>query len=58
MKPKKPALNNAAEARRKAESAALFQASGKFKTGAHNPEPKRARTRGASESKAIEDFNK
>ena len=58
MNPKKPALNKAAQARRNVESAALKEASGKFKTGAHNSTPKRTRTRGAANSKAIDDFNK
>lgn len=58
MKPKKSPLNKAAQARRNVESKALNEVSGKFKTGAHSSEPKRARTRGAAESKAIDDFNK
>lgn len=52
--PNRAPLNMVAEARRKAESAALFEASGKFKTGAQkNPATKRARTRSAAKGKAI-----
>ncbi len=56
MKPKKSPLNKAAQARRNIESAELNKNMGKFKTGAHSSEPKRARTRGASKNKAIDDF--
>lgn len=52
--PNRATLSKAAEARRKAESAALFESSGKFKTGANqNPATKRARTRSAAKGKAI-----
>jgi hypothetical protein len=55
MKPQKPQLGRANEAARKAASAELFENSGKFKTGAHDPRPKRARTRGASKNNAIKE---
>ena len=59
MKPKKSPLNKAAQARRNVESAELNKNMGKFNTGAHaNPGEKRARTRGASKNKSIDDFNK
>jgi hypothetical protein len=54
--PKKQQLNRVAQARLKAESAALNSDMGKFKTGAHNnPGTKRARTRSAAVQKAIKE---
>jgi hypothetical protein len=58
VKPKKSPLNKAAQARRNVESAELNKNMGKFRTGAHSSEPNRARTRGASKNKSIDDFNK
>ena len=53
--PKKQQLNRVAQARLKAESAALNNDMGKFKTGAHDPRPKRERTRSAAVQKAIKE---
>lgn len=50
----KPIPNRANEARRKAESHALWEDSGKIRTGAHqNKADKRARTRQAAVAKAL-----
>jgi hypothetical protein len=50
----RPIPNRASEARRKAESAALNDNMGKFRTGAHkNPKDKRANTRQAAVAKAL-----
>ena len=50
----RPVPNRANDARRRAESRALFEDSGKFKTGAHkNPKDRRANTRQAAVAKAI-----
>jgi hypothetical protein len=57
MYPKKPALNKAETAMRKAASAELHENMGKFKTGGHkNPATKRSRTRSTAKQKAVEDF--
>jgi hypothetical protein len=57
--PNRAPLNQVEQARRNAESAALNEVSGKFKTGPNaNPATKRARTRNAAKNKAIrEDLN-
>jgi hypothetical protein len=55
MKPQRVQLNKAAKAMRDVASAELFKSSGKFKTGAHDTRPKRARTRGAAINNAIKE---
>lgn len=59
MANKKTPLNRAAQARRNAESKALKDVSGKFKTGPNqNPATKRLNTRSAAKNNAIKDQNK
>ena len=48
-------MNKNEKARAKAGRAWLHQISGKFKTGTHDPRPKRTRTRQADKDKAIKD---
>lgn len=53
MKQKGRQFDMATRARMKAESKALHEVSGKFKTGPHSDKPNRERTRGAQKGKAI-----
>ena len=56
MKPKKPALGKANQARRNAEASGLKDSLGTVRGGAHqNPADKRARTRSAATQKAIKE---